>query len=117
LSDYEGIFQKGNRTGLTCFSTIPDKQTYSVFPIYTHEKKCGFLVVCGMISPSDKGLLLTLEQAANVIAFELLKENALKQYLRRARNEFFSNFLDGAFSSAEEIKNRAKEFQLKWDQK
>ncbi|MCY7743865.1 PucR family transcriptional regulator, partial [Bacillus licheniformis] len=42
LSDYEGIFQKGNRTGLTCFSTIPDKQTYSVFPIYTHEKKCGF---------------------------------------------------------------------------
>ncbi len=45
-----------------------------------------------MISPSDKGLLLTLEQAANVIAFELLKENALKQYLRRARNEFFSNF-------------------------
>lgn len=117
LSHYEGIFQKGNRTGLTCFSTLPDQQTYSVFPIYTHEKKCGFLVVCGMISPSDKGLLLTLEQAANVIAFELLKENALKQYLRRARNEFFSNFLDGAFSSAEEIKNRAKEFQLKWDQK
>ena len=25
--------------------------------------------------------------------------------------------MDGAFSSAEEIKNRAKEFQLKWDQK
>ncbi|MDI5788292.1 hypothetical protein PO124_07285 [Bacillus licheniformis] len=66
-------------------------------------KKCGFLVVCGMISPSDKGLLLTLEQAANVIAFELLKENALKQYLRRARNEF-SEILDGAFPLLKKLK-------------
>ncbi|MEC1437853.1 PucR family transcriptional regulator [Bacillus sonorensis] len=114
---YEGVFHRGSKTAFTCFSTLSKQKTYSVFPIYTHEKKCGFLVVCGMIPSSDKGLLLTIEQAANVIGFELMKENALKQYARRARNEFFSNFLDGAFSSPEEIKNRAKEFQLKWNQK
>ncbi|MEK5503049.1 PucR family transcriptional regulator [Bacillus sp. FSL M8-0168] len=114
---HEGIFHRGSKTAFTCFSTLSKQKTYSVFPIYTHEKKCGFLVVCGMIPATDKGLLLTIEQAANVIGFELMKENALKQYTRRARNEFFSNFLDGAFSSPAEIKNRAKEFALKWDQK
>ncbi len=47
LSHYEGIFQKGNRTGLTCFSTLPDKQTYSVFPIYTHEKNAASSLSAG----------------------------------------------------------------------
>ncbi|WP_077735516.1 PucR family transcriptional regulator [Bacillus sonorensis] len=114
---YEGLFQRNSKTAFTCFSTLSKRQTFSVFPIYTHEKKCGFLVVCGMIPIEDKGLLLTIEQAANVIGFELMKENALKQYTRRARNEFFSNFLEGSFSSPAEIKNRAKEFKLKSDQK
>lgn len=41
LSLYEGIFQKGSKTGFSCFSTLSDKQTYSVFPIYTHEKKAA----------------------------------------------------------------------------
>lgn len=70
-----------------------------------------------MVQAGDKGLILTIEQAANVISFELLKENALKQFSRRARNEFFSNFIERSFTSDDEIKNRAKEFKLRWDQK
>ncbi|MBU5261825.1 PucR family transcriptional regulator [Bacillus atrophaeus] len=101
----------------TCFSMLSDRKTYSVLPIYTHEKNCGFLLIPEMVPAADKGIILTIEQAANVISFELLKENALKQFSRRARNEFFSNFIEHSFSTHEEIKNRAKEFQLRWDQK
>ncbi|MGQ9007920.1 purine catabolism transcriptional regulator PucR [Bacillus stercoris] len=101
----------------TCFSTISDQKTYSVLPIYNHEKNCGYLLIPNMVQAGDKGLILTIEQAANVISFELLKENALKQFSRRARNEFFNNFIERSFSSNDEIKNRAKEFKLRWDQK
>lgn len=100
----------------TCFSTISDQKTYSVLPIYNHEKNCGYLLIPDMVQAGDKGLILTIEQAANVISFELLKENALKQFSRRARNEFFNNFIERTFSSDDEIKNRAKEFKLRWDQ-
>lgn len=70
-----------------------------------------------LVQTADKGMILTIEQAANVISFELLKENAVKQFSRRARNEFFSNFIDRSFTGHEEIKSRAKEFRLRWDQK
>ncbi|MCP3028426.1 PucR family transcriptional regulator [Halobacillus sp. A5] len=94
------------------FSTIEDKKTYSVFSVFTQDKKAGFLVVCRNIQTDDHAALLTIEQATNVISFELIKENALKQYSRRVRNEFFLNFTEGMYSSQEEIINRAKEFKL-----
>ncbi|MBY8911277.1 PucR family transcriptional regulator [Bacillus sp. YC2] len=101
----------------TCFSMLSDRKAYSVLPILHYEKNSGFLVVPELVQPADKGMILTIEQAANVISFELLKENALKQFSRRARNEFFSNFIERSFTGHEEIKSRAKEFRLRWDQK
>ncbi|WP_077623646.1 PucR family transcriptional regulator [Sediminibacillus massiliensis] len=98
------------------FSTIKNRQTFSVFLVYTHEKKAGFLIALGEIHPHNHSATLTIEQATNVISFELMKENALKQYSRRVRNEFFLNFTEGHFSSDEEIVNRAREFQLENDQ-
>ncbi|MCI3987375.1 PucR family transcriptional regulator, partial [Bacillus vallismortis] len=83
----------------TCFSMLSNQKTYSVLPIYNHEKNCGYLLKPDMVQAGDKGLILTIEQAANVISFELLKENALKQYGRRARKEFFSKIIERSFSS------------------
>ncbi|MDL4841018.1 PucR family transcriptional regulator [Aquibacillus rhizosphaerae] len=99
-------------TSFFSFSTLPDKETYSVFLVYTYEKKAGYLIVLGEIHPDNHSALLTIEQATNVISFELMKENALKQYSRRVRNEFFFNFTEGMFSSEDEVTNRAKEFAL-----
>ncbi|ALV02601.1 PucR family transcriptional regulator [Bacillus velezensis] len=101
----------------TCFSMLSDRKAYSVLPILNVEKNCGYLVIPELVQTADKGMILTIEQAANVISFELLKENAVKQFGRRARNEFFSNFIDRSFTGHEEIKSRAKEFRLRWDQK
>lgn len=99
-------------TSFFSFSTIQDRQTYSVFSVYTHTKKAGYLLILGEIIPSDHAATLTIEQATNVISFELVKENALTQYSRRVKNEFFYNFTEGLFTSDEEVINRAKEFSV-----
>ncbi|MFD6440860.1 PucR family transcriptional regulator [Peribacillus sp. NPDC060186] len=94
------------------FSVLSNQQTYTVFPIYMDEEKFGYLTISGEIKSSGNLITLTIEQATNVISFALMKEHALKQHDRNIRNDFFLHFLDGSFSSQEEIINRAKEFSL-----
>ncbi|HWJ79096.1 MAG TPA: PucR family transcriptional regulator [Niallia sp.] len=100
----------------TCFSKRNTEEVYSVFPIYTHIGKPAYLIVLGEVSFEDQSLLLTIEQATNVLSFELMRENTVKQYARRGRNEFFTHFVEGKFTSPEEAENRAKEFSLKKEQ-
>ncbi|MDU1845810.1 MAG: PucR family transcriptional regulator [Niallia nealsonii] len=98
------------------FSSRNTEEVFTIFPIYTHMKKPAFLVVLGEIPLEDQSLLLTIEQATNVLSFELMRENTVKQYTRRARNDFFTHFVEGKFTFAEEIESRAKEFSLKREQ-
>ncbi|MFT8320830.1 MAG: PucR family transcriptional regulator ligand-binding domain-containing protein [Bacillus sp. (in: firmicutes)] len=100
----------------TCFTIRHTEETVSIFPVLTHIGKPAYLVVLGNIPIHEQSLLLLIEQATNVLSFELMRENTLKQYARRARNEFFLHFVEESFTSKEEIENRAKEFQLKRDQ-
>ena len=111
-----GSFLSADST-FTAFSTLAPKADYTLFPVYTHEKKAALLLLKGVIHPTEHVKLLTIEQALNVISFELLKEEAVKQSARRIGNEFFSNFLENAFSSEEEAVSRAKEFDLPLKQK
>lgn len=55
---------------------------------------------------------LAVEQAANVIGFELMKQQALRERSRRYKNEFFEDLVEGKFSSAAEILNIGKRFGL-----
>lgn len=105
------------KTGPATFSFLDSRQTCTLFPVHISEKKVGFLMISGEIEKTDQLLLLTIEQAVNVISFALLKENALKQHDLRIRNEFFLHFLDGTFSSQEEIIGRAAEFSLQNNRK
>ncbi|MER2060475.1 MAG: helix-turn-helix domain-containing protein, partial [Niallia sp.] len=100
----------------SCFSSRNTEEVFTIFPIYTHMRKPAFLVVLGEIPVEDKSLLLTIEQATNVLSFELMRENTVKQYSRRARNDFFAHFVEGKFTFAEEIESRAREFSLKKEQ-
>ncbi|WP_172250764.1 PucR family transcriptional regulator [Saccharibacillus deserti] len=92
------------------------RETLTLFPVYTH-KQLHYLCIAGTLPLSDRSGILTIEQATNVIAFELMKENALKQNRRRIQNEFFANFIGGAFSGSEEIASRGREFGLSGDQR
>ncbi|TKH03596.1 PucR family transcriptional regulator [Peribacillus simplex] len=112
----EGFRFHKTKTSFFSFSSLSNKQPYTVFPIYMNEEKFGYLTISGEIKTSDNLITLTIEQATNVISFALMKEHALKQHDRNIRNDFFLHFLDGSFSSQEEIINRAKEFSLQNEQ-
>ncbi|MFD2706110.1 PucR family transcriptional regulator [Salibacterium lacus] len=114
---YSFFLPQASHSSFTLLQESGKTRTVTVFPIYTHQVRCGTFVVLGDIPDAGSGAILTVEQATNVIAFELMKENALKQYARRAKNDFFINFVEDAFSSNEEIINRAKEFNLSKNQK
>ncbi len=104
----------------TCFSIVTGKgqvEVLTAFPVRTDKQKNGVLLVFAERTALDNGDLLTIEQAANVIAFELMKNNALNQYTRRAKNEFFLNFIKKRYSSKKETLNRALEFDLSTEQK
>ena len=105
-----------NSTAFYSFSVLLSRETYTVFPIQMNNERFGYLSISGEIKTSDRLITLTIEQAANVISFALMKEYALKQHDRNIRNDFFLHFLDGSFSSQEEIINRAKEFSLQNEQ-
>ncbi|MFE3973646.1 MULTISPECIES: PucR family transcriptional regulator [unclassified Peribacillus] len=111
MSD-EGFRFHKTKTSFISFSSLSNKRTYTIFPICMYEEKIGYLTISGEIKTGDNLITLTIEQATNVISFALMKEHALKQHDRNTRNDFFLHFLDGSFSSQEEIINRAKEFSL-----
>jgi len=114
---YNGFSFHLSASSLTTFTLLDEKQhTVTLFPVYTH-KQYHYLCILGLIPISDRATILTIKQATNVIAFELMKENALKQHTRRIQNEFFSNFINGTFSTSDEIISRGKEFGLKDDQR
>lgn len=101
----------------SAFSLLDEeRETLTLFPVYTH-RQLHYLCIEGFVPFSESSLVLTIEQATNVIAFELMKENALKQNRRRIQNDFFANFIGGAFSGSEEIASRGREFGLSGDQR
>ncbi|ASL62580.1 PucR family transcriptional regulator [Bacillus thuringiensis] len=93
------------------------RDTFSIFPIYTQNNQYSYLVIDGFISPLNRSMVLAVEQAANVLAFELIKEHSLRQYSRRIQDEFFTNVINSVFSTQDEIINLGKEFNLSFDQK
>lgn len=103
-------------TSSITFSIPCSQETYTLFPIHISERKKGFLMIKGDIDRKDHLTSLTIEQATNVISFSLMKESALRQQARSVRNDFFLHFLNGNFSSQEEILGRAGEFSLKNEQ-
>lgn len=92
-------------------SFIGSKKTYTFIPVHITERKCGFLMIAREMELDDQVARLVCEQAANVLSFFLMKEYALNQQRRHLRNEFFSKFLQGSYSS-KETTSRLDEFQI-----
>ena len=95
----------------TQLSYIDSKKTYTFIPVPITERNCGFLIISTSLHDERKVDKLVCEQAANVLSFFLMKEYALNQQKRNARNEFFSKFLNGTYSSKETV-SRLEEFSL-----
>jgi len=83
-----------------------------IHPIQTVQLQ-GYLVAFadeGQASPLPG---LAVEQAVNVIRFELLKKQAVKERSRRYKSEFFSDLVEGIFASEQEVLHRGRKYGLK----
>lgn len=84
----------------------------AVHPIQTYQPQ-GFLISFIDNPPTNKHPLMAMEQAANVISFEMLKQQAVKERSRRYKNEFFfgfggrvRNLRTGSDSSGKKIRSK-----------
>jgi purine catabolism regulator len=93
------------------FSLLASKEPVTVLPFEIYRHRQGFLVALGT-ELDDSFSVLAVEQAANVVRFEFMKQHALEESSRRIKNEFFADFLDEQISSEEEIMNRGKHYGL-----
>jgi purine catabolism regulator len=112
-----GSFLAQMSSSYSAFCLRESHQAYTLFPLYTYKTKRHFLIIAGHIPMEERIVVLTIEQAANVLAFELIKDEALKQSDRKIRDAFFLKLITDEFSSKEEMVSRAKEFGMLSEQK
>lgn len=98
------------------FSITKTKQELSLFLIPTHTHKSNFLVIYRSMLPNESSLL-TIEQAANVLSFEMMRQHALKEAERRKKNEYFHQLTHDYFKNIDEATYHGKQIGLSPDKK
>jgi purine catabolism regulator len=83
----------------------------ALYPIRTFQQE-GFLAVLTESLVLQNLEKHAIEQAANVIGLEMMKQQAVKERSRRYKNEFFSDFVEGLITSEQELIHRSKKYNL-----
>jgi PucR family transcriptional regulator, purine catabolism regulatory protein len=99
---------------LTPFLDIGSEFKYpyaALYPIRTFQQE-GFLAVLTESLVLQNLEKHAIEQAANVIGLEMMKQQAVKERSRRYKNEFFSDFVEGLITSEQELIHRSKKYNL-----
>ncbi|MFB9328470.1 PucR family transcriptional regulator [Paenibacillus aurantiacus] len=85
------------------------------YPIVTDQPQGYLLTLAGREDESDALASLTAEQAVNVIRFELMKRQAVKERSRRYKSDFFSDVVDGQITSEQELLHRGSKYGVRRD--
>ncbi|WP_413378861.1 PucR family transcriptional regulator [Alkalihalobacillus sp. 1P02AB] len=87
-------------------------ENFILYPIIASSQQKGYLIILGGSPSQSSPFILAVEQSANVISFEFMKLYAIEQQERRIKHEFFTDLVDGAITTKEELLNRGKAFGL-----
>ncbi|MDQ6419144.1 PucR family transcriptional regulator ligand-binding domain-containing protein [Paenibacillus sp. LHD-117] len=98
-----GVYPIGTAAGGTQYAMIQ--------PIPTYQRQ-GYIIAFVKEKEENKLYSLALEQAANVMGFELLKSQAVKDRARRFKIEFFTELVQGEIATEQEIIHRGKQHGL-----
>ncbi|MFC4775793.1 PucR family transcriptional regulator [Paenibacillus sp. GCM10023252] len=82
-----------------------------VYPIHSIQLH-GVLLAFSLDADEQSLPLLAVEQAVNVIRFEMLKRQAVRERSRRYKNEYFSNLTEGVFTSEHELLHQGRRYGL-----
>ncbi|WP_416148660.1 PucR family transcriptional regulator [Salipaludibacillus sp. HK11] len=94
------------------FPYMKGKREATLFPVQTNVYQKGFLIIFKHIPEKTSATLLAIQQAANVTSFELMKLHAVEQNARMLKNEFFTDFVEGNYTSEKDIEKRGKFYNL-----
>jgi Purine catabolism regulatory protein-like family. len=95
--------------------TLAPYSRLTSYPIYTDQPQ-AYLLILSEDSPMSAFSHLTIEQAVNVISFELMKRQAVKERSRRYKYDFLSDVVEGLLASDIDIANRGRSYGLLVDQ-
>ncbi|MFD2702378.1 PucR family transcriptional regulator [Paenibacillus shunpengii] len=104
------VNQSPTENSLSYYKTTSGERL-GVYPIHSSGNLKGYIIVMHT-DETLKTLLMPLEQAAQVIALESVKQAALMEGSNRLREEFFSELLDNGYTSVQEIMKRGEKYGL-----
>ncbi|MFD1956347.1 PucR family transcriptional regulator [Paenibacillus thailandensis] len=84
------------------------------YPIHSDLPK-AYLLIWSDRNGVDAFASLTIEQAVNVISFELMKRQAVKERSRRYKYDFFSDVVEGVVTNEADIGKRGRKYGLVQD--
>lgn len=82
-----------------------------IHPIQTVQPQ-GYLIAFSDKDQDNVLPKLAIEQAVNIIRFELLKKQAVKERSRRYKSELLTDLVEGFFTSEQEILHRGRKYSL-----
>ena len=83
----------------------------TAYPIMSTQKR-SWLLLFAPIWEDETMEQLTVEQAINVMGFELMKRQAVKERSRRYKNDFFADWVEGRVNTEQELMNRGKSYGM-----
>lgn len=82
-----------------------------IYPIHSSGNLKGYFIILNIDSTVEPSLM-PLEQAAQIVAYESIKQAALLEGSNKLRDEFFSDFFENKLTSIEEILKRGEKYGL-----
>lgn len=104
------------REGHTFTFSGEDYPDFTTFPIQTKRHFPSIFVILDAETLPYPSSQMAIEQAANVISFTLIKEQAIDVNARLLKNNFFADIIENRIQSDEEVINRVHYYGLNEDQ-
>ncbi|QQK77234.1 PucR family transcriptional regulator ligand-binding domain-containing protein [Salicibibacter cibarius] len=103
------------RKGGTFFIEENNIGSITTFPIQTKRLQPNMLVILDAVTLAYPLSETAIEQAANVISFTILKEEAIEENLQIIKNNFFTDLIEKRIDTDSEIESRCAYYGLRQD--
>lgn len=104
------VNQPPTKNELTFYKNEQHKKL-GIYPIHSSGLLKGYFIILNIDSTVETSLM-PLEQAAQIVAYESIKQAALLEGSNKLRDEFFSDFFENKLTSSEEILKRGEKYGL-----
>ena len=105
------IVHQGASENKLTYCTTERGERMGIYPIHASGMFKGCIIVMNT-DASIRTPLMPLEQAAQIIAYESIKQDALQEGSNRLREEFFGELLDNEIATMDEILKRGEKYGL-----